>query len=71
VRESFTKAALEMTVLSVRVYWTRTITAGHFPPPTRTRDEEVVAFVATHPGGIGYVSEQAMLPETVKVVTLQ
>jgi len=71
VRESFTKAALEMTVLSVRVYWTRTITAGHFPPPTRTRDEEVVAFVATHPGGIGYVSGQAALPETVKVVTLQ
>ena len=71
VRESFTKGVLEMTVLSVRVYWTRTISMGHFPPPTRPSDDEVVAFVARNAGGIGYVSEQATLPETVKVVAVQ
>jgi ABC-type phosphate transport system substrate-binding protein len=71
VRESFSRAVVEMSVLSVRAYWTRTISSGHFPPPTRTRDDEVVAFVSTHAGGIGYVSEQATLPETVKVVAVQ
>jgi ABC-type phosphate transport system substrate-binding protein len=71
VRESFTHSVLEMTVLSVRVYWTRAISSGHYPPPTRSGDDDVVAFVAKNAGGVGYVSEQATLPDTVKVLDVQ
>jgi ABC-type phosphate transport system substrate-binding protein len=43
---------------------------GVTPPPVKTTDEEVVAFVASTPGAIGYVSPSALLPEGVKPVEL-
>jgi len=71
VRESFSRTVLEMPVLGVRVYWTRTAATGHLPPPTRSSDDEVIAFVSSHAGGIGYVSSQATLPDTVKAVAVE
>jgi ABC-type phosphate transport system substrate-binding protein len=71
VRDAFTRSVLDMTILSVRVYWTRALSSGHYPPPTRTSDDEVVAYVSKNAGGIGYVSEHATLPDTVKVVGVQ
>jgi ABC-type phosphate transport system substrate-binding protein len=54
----------------VQIYWQRRMSQGVTPPPVRATDEEVVAFVASTPGAIGYVSPAALLPESVKAVEL-
>ena len=71
VRASFSQAVLGLTVVNVRGYWLREISAGRWPPKTRSSDDEVIAFVAASPGGIGYVSGAAALPSTVKAVVVQ
>jgi ABC-type phosphate transport system substrate-binding protein len=71
VRGAFSQDVLGMSVLAVRQYWTRTIASGHVPPMTRATDEQIVAFVAGRPGGVGYVSAETVLPETVHAVELQ
>jgi len=71
VRSAFSQSVLDMTVLAVRQYWTRTLASGHFPPPVRTTDEDVIAFVAGRVGAIGYVSADALLPDTVRAVAVQ
>jgi len=50
------------------VYWQRKMSQGVTPPPVRTTDEEVVAYVARTPGAIGYVSSAVALPETVRAI---
>ena len=42
-----------------------------FPPTVRSTDEDVIAFVAARTGAVGYVSADAVLPDTVHVVTVQ
>ena len=37
---------------------------------SRKTDEDVIAYVATHPGAVGYVAEGLALPETVKAVAV-
>lgn len=71
VRAAFSQTVLGMTVLGVKQYWTRTISSGHFPPISRSTDEDVVAFVASRSGGSGYVSAEVVLPDTVRLVSVQ
>ena len=71
VRAAFTQTVLGMTVLGVRSHWLRVISVGGRPPLTRPDDTAVVAFVAAEAGAIGYVSEAAELPETVKLLTVE
>jgi hypothetical protein len=40
------------------------------PPPSKASDEEVLAFVASKKGAIGYVSPGLEVPSDVKVLTL-
>jgi ABC-type phosphate transport system substrate-binding protein len=40
------------------------------PPPVKTSDEEIVSFVASTPGAIGYVSASTPLPDSVREVTV-
>ena len=71
VRDAFSKRVVRQPVLEVRRYWQHQLWAGgERPPETRTSDEEVLEFVRTTPGGIGYVSAAA---DTfgVKVLTLK
>ena len=70
VRRSFCGEVLLQSVAEVQIYWQRRMFAGVTPPPVKTSDEEVVAFVAATPGAIGYVSATATLPETVKTIEL-
>ena len=60
-----------MSVVSVRMYWTRTMVSDHFPPMVRSSDEDVIAFVASRTGAVGYVSADAALPDTVHAVAVQ
>jgi ABC-type phosphate transport system substrate-binding protein len=70
VRRSFSFDVLQQSVVEVQVYWQRRITAGQMPPPVKTSDEDVVAFVASNPGAIGYVSAGTPLPDGVREVTV-
>ena len=71
VRAAFSQAVLGMPVVAVRMHWTRTVTSGHAPPMARSTDEDVIAFVGARTGAVGYVSADAVLPDTVHVVTVQ
>ncbi len=70
VRRIFSNEVLRQGLVEVQVYWQRKITAGLVPPPVKTSDEDVVAFVASTPGAIGYVSSSASLPDTVREVAV-
>jgi ABC-type phosphate transport system substrate-binding protein len=70
VRSAFSNRLLERSVMEVQIYWNRRLSEGVMPPPVRTTDEEVLAFVARTPGAIGYVSSGVPLPDTVKAVEI-
>ena len=71
VRAAFSQSVLGMSVVAVRMYWTRTMVTDHFPPVVRSTDDDVIAFVGTRTGAVGYVSADAVLPDTVQVVNVQ
>jgi ABC-type phosphate transport system substrate-binding protein len=54
----------------VQVYWQRRMATGLVPPPVKTSDEEIVSFVASTPGAIGYVSSTTPLPDSVREVAI-
>ena len=70
VRRSFSGDVLQQGIVEVQVYWQRKMSAGVVPPPVKTSDEDVVAFVASTPGAIGYVSAGAPLPDSVREVSV-
>jgi ABC-type phosphate transport system substrate-binding protein len=71
LRRAFCEEVLGMSMEAVRFYWLQTVSStGKRPPLTRPSDEDVIAFVASKPGGVGYVSSATPLPETVREVTL-
>ena len=71
VRAAFSQAVLNMSILSVRQYWTRSIASGRVPPLARSTDEDVIAFVSSRTGGVGYVSAEAILPDSVRALAVQ
>jgi ABC-type phosphate transport system substrate-binding protein len=71
VREAFSTEVLGQPLLGVQNYWRkRLMTEREAPPMVRGSDEEVIAFVAKDPGGIGYVAATTPLPPSVKVVRI-
>jgi ABC-type phosphate transport system substrate-binding protein len=67
-RGAFSHDILGRDVVSVRRYWAQRVFSGRgVPPPELANDNEVVKFVATHSGAIGYVAASAVLAD-VKVV---
>ena len=61
-RRSFTERVLKRSVGAVRSYWQQRIFSGRdVPPPELESDDEMLAFVAKHPGAVGYVSGSAKL----------
>jgi ABC-type phosphate transport system substrate-binding protein len=70
VRRSFSGDVLMQGIPEVQIYWQRRMSQGITPPPVKSTDEEVVAFVASTPGAIGYVSPAVPLPESVKAIEL-
>lgn len=71
VREAFSKDVLGRSTSGVKNFWQRQIFSGKdVPPPELPSDADVITFVASNPGGLGYVSEGAQLSGAVKVVTL-
>lgn len=62
VREAFSRDVHGRSVASIKNYWQRQIFSGReVPPPEVATDAEVVDFVRSREGGIGYVSPNARL----------
>jgi hypothetical protein len=61
---------LRQEIDAVRDYWQRQIATGMMPPMVKSSDEEVIVFVASNAGAIGYVSADVTLPASVKVLTI-
>ena len=71
VREAFTLAIHGKSPQAIRAYWQQQIFSGReVPPPERSSDEQVLAYVRTTAGAIGYVRPTARLGPGVKVVGL-
>ena len=67
-RSAFSHAVLGRDVASVRRYWAQLMFSGRgVPPPELPSDSDVIKYVATHSGAIGYVAPGTAL-SGVKVV---
>jgi ABC-type phosphate transport system substrate-binding protein len=70
VREDFTRAVHGRTVSAVKTYWLQIVFSGRgVPPLERATDHEVVDYVKSHPGAVGYVTAAARTGE-VHVLTV-
>lgn len=59
VREIFSKEIHGKTTASLQAYWQQQIFSGrNIPPPEKSSDSEVIAFVKANLNAIGYVSAQ-------------
>lgn len=70
VREAFTKEVLAQPFEGMTFYWAGMIKKGVVPPPVKQSDTEVIDYVASHEGAIGYVSLGSTPPESVKVLVV-
>jgi ABC-type phosphate transport system substrate-binding protein len=70
VRRAFSSDVLQQGMVEVQVYWQRKMATGLTPPPVKSSDEEIVSFVASTPGAIGYVSSATPLPDSVREVVI-
>ena len=70
VRRAFCNDVLQQGLVQMQVYWQRQMASGVTPPSVKTSDEEIVSFVASTPGAIGYVSSSAPLPDSVREVAI-
>ena len=71
VRATMSRDLHGRSVSSIKNYWQRQIFSGREVPPTELPDDRaVIAFVASNPGAIGYVSSGVALTSDVKTVTI-
>ncbi len=71
VRSDFSRAVHGKPTAAVKSYWNQQIFSGReLPPVEKPSDADVIAFVRSTPGAIGYVSESAST-EGVRVVAVQ
>ena len=71
VRRRFTEDILNRSVAAVQSYWQQIVFSGRdLPPPELGSNDEIVKFVSTHDGAIGYV-EPAAAVTGVKVLVLE
>jgi ABC-type phosphate transport system substrate-binding protein len=62
IRDAFSRAVHGKTAAAVKSYWNQQIFSGREVPPVEKRsDAEVLAFVRSTPGAVGYVSEEAVV----------
>jgi ABC-type phosphate transport system substrate-binding protein len=70
IRARFSEGIHGRSVSAIKNYWQQQIFAGRdVPPPEKASDREVLAYVASNPSAIGYVSAGADLG-SVKVLTV-
>jgi len=71
VRDQFSRAVHGKPAAAIKSYWTQQIFSGRDVPPVEKKsDAEVIAFVKSNPGAIGYVADTTAT-DGVRVVTLE
>ena len=71
VRRRFSEDVLKRNVAAVASYWQQQVFSGRGVPPPELDDEaQVVKYVLTNPGAIGYVSGSAAI-ENARVIELK
>lgn len=69
VRESFSKEVHDRNTAAIRAYWQQVIFSGRgLPPPEKATSAEIVEYVRSHRGGVGYVSVRTPLGAGVKIL---
>jgi ABC-type phosphate transport system substrate-binding protein len=69
LREAFSETVHGRSVAAVKSYWQRLIFSGEaVPPPEIENEKQVMFWVGSSPGAIGYVSASAPLGDGVKVL---
>ena len=70
-REEFARAVLNKSISQVKSYWQQQIFSGRdVPPPEKQTENDVVAFVRSNPGAIGYVSKGVDIGRGVKALAV-
>lgn len=70
-REAFARAVLNKSIAQVKSYWQQQIFSGRdVPPPEKQSENDVVAFVRSNPGAIGYVSKGVDIGRGVKALAV-
>ena len=70
-REAFAQAVLNKSLAQVKSYWQQQIFSGKdVPPPEKQSENDVVAFVRSNPGAIGYVSKGVNIGRGVKALSV-
>jgi ABC-type phosphate transport system substrate-binding protein len=70
VRKAFSNDILQQEIVAVQAYWNRQIAGGVWPPPVKASDKEIVSYVASTPGAIGYVSAETPIPGSVNEIAV-
>ena len=71
VRQAFSRQVHGRSVDAVKGYWQAQLFSGNAtPPPEVASDADVLDYVRSHDGAIGYVTGSARITEGVKVLTL-
>jgi len=72
VRQAFSEEVLGQSLGELQMFWRNRLTVDRvLPPQIQATDAEVLEFVASHRGAIGYVSAEASLPPDVKAVRIK
>lgn len=70
-RITFAREVQGQTVSSLKIYWQQRIFTGdESPPPERVSDSDVLTYVRSNPGAIGYVVEGTDLGTGVKPLVI-
>ena len=70
-REAFARTVLNKSLSQVKSYWQQQIFSGRdVPPPEKQTENDVVAFVRSNPGAIGYVSRGVDIGRGVKALSV-
>jgi len=71
IRKVFSTKIHGRDVSKIQKYWQRQIYSGRgVPPQELSSDKEVLAFVRSNPGAVGYVSAGAKIGDGVKVLEI-
>lgn len=70
VRKAFSSAVVGKSVGAMKSYWQQAVFSGRGTPPVeKASDQDVINFVKSNPGSIGYVSSGANV-SSVKVIKI-
>jgi len=70
-RRAFASAVFGLSLGEVQRYWQDRVAAERvFPPPIKASDEEVLDYVASTEGAVGYVGPDTAIPAGVRVIAV-